>query len=132
MTPQEAAALLTYANQVDARVQLNEANADVWAHALRNTDYTKARWCVREHYSSDVDGGPPRSIAPGMIRARVNDLTRAAEDKRAQVQRRKDALELEATPRHRPLAPRNEAEESMTPFQRMMSRYVDGIKSLEQ
>ena len=43
MTPAEATAALTYANQLDPLVPLNEASADLWAHALATVTYDQAR-----------------------------------------------------------------------------------------
>lgn len=128
MTPQEASTLLTYANQIDARVQLTESNAEVWAYALRNVDYAKARWCIREHYASHVDGGPPSSLAPGMIRARVGELSRAAEGRRTAIAKTQEVKALESVgdvlrsdPDEKPGASR---------FQQLMEQYQANMKNV--
>lgn len=121
MTPQEAIALLTYANQIDARIQLNESNSEVWAYALRNTDYQKAKWCIREHYASHVDGGPPRSLAPGMVRARVGELTHAAEGKRAAIEAARAATSIERAPKP----------EGKSRFALLMEQYETNVKTMD-
>jgi hypothetical protein len=121
MTPQEAIALLTYANQIDARIQLNESNSDVWAYALKNVDYQKAKWCIREHYASHVDGGPPRSLAPGMVRARVGELSRVAEGKRAALEAAQASKQIERAPRPK----------GMSRFQEIMSQAGLHVKSMD-
>lgn len=124
MTPQEAIALLTYANQIDARIQLNESNSDVWAYALKNVDYQKAKWCIREHYASHVDGGPPRSLAPGMVRARVGELSRAAEGKRVAIEVAKERQAIES-------AEPSPAPSGKSRFRELMDQYAGNMKTMD-
>ena len=79
MTPAEATAALTYANQLDPLVPLNEASADLWAHALATVTPTKpagsSATTTKDKAQTGKDGHPstrrssantpePRSNAP--------------------------------------------------------------------
>ena len=52
MNEQEVRALLTYANQIDARIQLNEATSDTWLFALGHIGFTQAKYCVKLYYAT--------------------------------------------------------------------------------
>jgi hypothetical protein len=80
MTPQECAAALTYANQIDPRVQLNDATLDVWENALAHADSTQVRWIIKEHYSSGVNANEAHQpmITAALVRRRITDETNRA------------------------------------------------------
>lgn len=75
MNVDEAAALLTHANQLDALVSLNDANVDVWWASLKNQDYAKATWCLQDYYANTTPGrdGRTPSITPPVLRKRIAD-----------------------------------------------------------
>lgn len=60
-------ALLTFVNQVDARVSLNESNAQVWAFSLDQVDVAVAKQAVMEFYKSE----PILAASPAAIRKRA-------------------------------------------------------------
>lgn len=70
MDHKQTIAMLTWINQVDPRVMLNEANADVWAYAMRNVTGDVAKQAVLEHYKAN------ESIAasPGAISKRAANI----------------------------------------------------------
>lgn len=69
MNEQEVALALTYANQADPRVQLTDANIDIWWEGLRATDANAARWAIKKHYaSSNANGEGAAVVNPAIIR----------------------------------------------------------------
>jgi len=68
-------AMLTWVNQVDPRVMLNEANADVWAYSMRSVAADVAKQAVLEHYKAN------ESIAasPGAISKRAANIKASRE-----------------------------------------------------
>jgi len=88
MDHKQTIAMLTWVNQVDPRVMLNEANVDVWAYSMRSVDPAVAKQAVLEHYKAN------ESIAasPGAISKRAANIKasreagqRAIEPPRSQV-----------------------------------------------
>lgn len=75
MDTRQAIALLTFINQVDPRVMLNEASAEVWGFALAPVALGDAKQAVMEHYRS-VEG---MAASPAAIRKRALAL-RSARD----------------------------------------------------
>ncbi len=67
MDTRQTIALLTFVNQVDARVMLNESNAEVWAFALAPIELAEAKQAVMEHYRS-VEGV---AVSPAAVRKRA-------------------------------------------------------------
>ena len=53
MDHKQTIAMLTWINQVDARVLLNEAAAETWAYAMRNVATDVAKQAVLEHYKAN-------------------------------------------------------------------------------
>lgn len=90
MTPEETAILMTYANQIDARVQLTDASVDVWHAALTRIEFEAGRWGIQDYYANanpnDSRGLP--SLLPATLRHRVN----AERDRRIAMQSAKRAL----------------------------------------
>ena len=91
MTPTEATAALTYASQLDARVPVNEANADLWASALAGMSVEQVKWIIKDHYTRSTDfRGEVPALTPAVIRRRGRIEAERAAAKRAA---------LEAAPR---------------------------------
>lgn len=88
MTPVEATAALTYANQLDPRVPVNEANADLWASALVGNTADQVKWVIKDHYTRSLNGrGEPQTITPAAIRHRARVENERAAAKRAALTR---------------------------------------------
>jgi len=70
MDHKQTIAMLTWVNQVDPRVMLNEANVDVWAYSMRSVEPAVAKQAVLEHYKAN------ESIAasPGAISKRASNI----------------------------------------------------------
>ena len=70
MDHKQTIAMLTWINQVDPRVMLNQAAAETWAYSLRNVDPAVAKQAVLEHYKAN------ESIAasPGAISKRAANI----------------------------------------------------------
>lgn len=77
MDTRQAIALLTFINQVDARVMLNEASAEVWGFALAPVALPEAKQAVMEHYRS-VEGA---AVSPAGIRKRALAIRASTEAK---------------------------------------------------
>ncbi|MFI8412822.1 hypothetical protein ACIGB6_10130 [Paeniglutamicibacter gangotriensis] len=73
MTPAEAAAILTHANQLDAFLPVNDANTDAWWMALKNHEFKNAKWAVSTYYAETPVGRDGRvpSLAPRTLRDRI-------------------------------------------------------------
>lgn len=74
MTPEQCAALMTYANQIDARIQLNDPTLDAWWSSIGSLDFEAAKWGIKDYYANanpnDNRGLP--SLLPASLRHRVN------------------------------------------------------------
>jgi len=77
MDHKQTIAMLTWINQVDPRVMLNEANVEVWAYAMSSTPADVAKQAVLEHYKAN------ESIAasPGAISKRASNIRTSREAK---------------------------------------------------
>lgn len=87
MKSEECMALLTYTNQIDARVQLNEATFDVWWMAMQRHSFEQAKWCVKVYYATtnpNSDRGLP-ALSASMLRYRVSEQRDRAESKRSAI-----------------------------------------------
>lgn len=75
MSPDEAATLLAFANQVDPLVSVNDANAEVWWAALQRQEFAKAKWCITDYYANTAPGRDGRipALTPGVLRHRIGD-----------------------------------------------------------
>lgn len=67
MDMRQTIALLTFVNQVDARVMLNESSAEVWAFSLASVELPVAKQAVMEYYKA-VEGV---AASPAAIRKRA-------------------------------------------------------------
>lgn len=77
MDHKQTIAMLTWINQVDPRVMLNEASAETWAYAMSNIPVDVAKQAVLEHYKAH------ESIAasPGAISKRAANIKNSREAK---------------------------------------------------
>ena len=93
MDHKQTIAMLTWINQVDPRVMLNEAAVDVWAYAMSNIPGDVAKQAVLEHYKAN------ESIAasPGVISKRAANIKNSREAKA-------QALEPPAAPFKHPMS----------------------------
>jgi hypothetical protein len=75
MDHKQTIAMLTWINQVDPRVMLNQAAAETWAYSLRSVDPAVAKQAVLEHYKAN------ESIAasPGAISKRAANIKASRE-----------------------------------------------------
>ena len=53
MDNREVVAMLTWINQVDPRVMLNEASVETWAYSMRTVTTHDAKLAVLEHYRAN-------------------------------------------------------------------------------
>lgn len=69
MEGHEVAQAMTYANQIDPRLQLTDANVDVWWEGLQSIPADAARWAIKKHYaSSNANGEGAPVVNPAIIR----------------------------------------------------------------
>ena len=75
MDHKQTIAMLTWINQVDPRVMLNEANVEVWAYSMQAYPVDIAKQAVLEHYKAH------ESIAatPGAISKRAGNIRTSRE-----------------------------------------------------
>jgi len=93
MDHKQTIAMLTWINQVDPRVMLNEANVDVWAYAMSNVAPDIAKQAVLEHYKANEN----IAASPGAISKRAQNIKNSREAKQA-------ALEPPAAPFKHPMS----------------------------
>jgi len=93
MDHKQTIAMLTWINQVDPRVMLNEANVDVWAYAMSNVAPDIAKQAVLEHYKANEN----IAASPGAISKRAQNIKNSREAKQA-------ALEPPAPPFKHPMS----------------------------
>ena len=88
MIPEECMALLTYTNQIDPRVQLNEPTFDAWWMALEHKSFDQAKWCVKSYYATANPNsvGGVAALSPATLRQRISGM-------REQTDARQRALE---------------------------------------
>lgn len=70
-------AMLTWINQVDPRVMLNEASAETWAYAMSSTPADVAKQAVLEHYKAHEQF----AASPGAISKRAANIKTSREAK---------------------------------------------------
>jgi hypothetical protein len=82
MDHKQTIAMLTWINQVDPRVMLNEASAETWAYAMRNVPQDVAKQAVLEHYKAH------ESIAasPGAISKRAANIKTSRDAKTSAIE----------------------------------------------
>ena len=77
MDHKQTIAMLTWINQVDPRVMLNEANVEVWAYAMSATPADVAKQAVLEHYKHNEG----IAASPGAISKRAANIRNSREAK---------------------------------------------------
>jgi len=77
MDHKQTIAMLTWINQVDPRVMLNEANVEVWAYAMSATPADIAKQAVLEHYKANDS----IAASPGAISKRAANIRNSREAK---------------------------------------------------
>jgi len=77
MDHKQTIAMLTWINQVDPRVMLNEANVEVWAYAMSATPPDVAKQAVLEHYKANEG----IAASPGAISKRAANIRNSREAK---------------------------------------------------
>lgn len=85
MNEVEVAHALTYANQIDPRLQTNDANVEVWWEGLRTVDVNAARWAIKKHYAGQNGNGEGAHVVnPATIRRLITaELNRREQHERA-------------------------------------------------
>jgi len=79
MDHKQTIAMLTWINQVDPRVMLNEASAETWAYAMANIPADVAKQAVLEHYKAHEQF----AASPGAISKRAANIKTSREAKQA-------------------------------------------------
>ena len=77
---------MTYANQIDARIQLNDATLDAWWVAMEHVDFDAAKWGITDYYAKANPNGTHgvQVLLPAALKHRVNaEVERRAARKRA-------------------------------------------------
>lgn len=84
MTPEEAATVLTYINQADPLVPLNDTTSDVWWEAIKRFEFDQAIWCIKDYYANTKPdwSGKIQPLAPAVLRSRISDAQERATAKR--------------------------------------------------
>jgi hypothetical protein len=75
MDHKQTIAMLTWINQVDPRVMLNQAAAETWAYSLRSVDPAVAKQAVLEHYKANESV----AASPGAISKRAANIKASRE-----------------------------------------------------
>jgi hypothetical protein len=116
MDHKQTIAMLTWINQVDPRVMLNEASAETWAYAMANIPPDVAKQAVLEHYKAHEQ----YAATPGAISKRAANIKTSREAKQA-------ALEPPAAPFKHPMSwrARNPEEWDRLMEQGRMERQAD-------
>lgn len=71
---------LAFANQIDPRVQMNDATAEVWQAALHAHEPVKVRWAITQHYgTSNANGEGTYAITPARIRRLIQNKAETVE-----------------------------------------------------
>lgn len=79
----KVAEALTYLNQLDSRIDLNDTASDMWFYAIGHMDFQKVIWIIRDYYANakpGFSGGVP-PLTPGMLKSRMNEMETRTESK---------------------------------------------------
>lgn len=93
MDRRETIAMLTWINQVDPRVMLNESSVELWEYSLANIPVDIGKQAVLEHYKANDS----IAASPGAISKRAANIRGSREAKLS-------ALEPAVTPFKHPLS----------------------------
>lgn len=88
MTPQECAVIMTYANQLDPRIQLNDPTLDVWLTATANLSVEEAKWGIKDYYANanPNDNRGTQPLQPATLRYRVSQARERHQAKAAAIE----------------------------------------------
>ena len=81
MDTKQTIAMLTWINQVDPRVMLNEANVEVWAYSMSAYPADIAKEAVLQHYKANDS----IAASPGAISKRALNIKSSREAKNAAI-----------------------------------------------
>lgn len=79
----KVAEALTYLNQLDNRIDLNDTASDMWFYAIGHMDFQKVIWIIRDYYANarpGFSGGVP-PLTPGMLKSRMREMEERSESK---------------------------------------------------
>lgn len=80
MNFKESKMAVAFANQIDPRVQMNDATAEVWLAALRAHEPVKVRWAITQHYGTgNANGEGTYAITPARIRRLIQSKAEEVE-----------------------------------------------------
>lgn len=82
MDHKQTIAMLTWINQVDPRVMLNEANVEVWAYAMKTFPVDIAKQAVLEHYKANDSV----AASPGAISKRAGNIRTSREARQSAIE----------------------------------------------
>jgi hypothetical protein len=82
MDHKQTIAMLTWINQVDPRVMLNEANVEVWAYSMQSYPVDIAKQAVLEHYKAHENIG----ATPGAISKRAGNIRTSREARQSAIE----------------------------------------------
>lgn len=69
MKPPEIAQAITYANQIDPRIQITDPLVDVWVIGLSHVRADLTKWAIQKYYAdANGDGRGSQPITPAVIR----------------------------------------------------------------
>lgn len=76
MDRREVIAMLTWVNQTDARVLLNEASAELWGNAMAPVRSAEAKQAVLDHYERNETACTPAGIRKRALAIRETQLAK--------------------------------------------------------
>lgn len=80
MNLRDTKAAIAFANQIDARVQMNDATAEVWQVTLQAHETIKVRWAITQHYATgNANGEGTHAITPARIRRLIQSKAETVE-----------------------------------------------------
>lgn len=81
MNLKETKMAIAFANQIDPRIQVNDANAEVWHASLHAHDPVKVRWAITQHYAtSNANGEGTHAVTPARIRRSIQAKAETVEN----------------------------------------------------
>jgi hypothetical protein len=86
VTPEDVVGCVTYLNQIDPRIQLNDSTTDLWFYAIESLQVDQVRWVIRDYYatSNPNQSGGVQPITPATLKHRLASMReRAAARSRA-------------------------------------------------
>lgn len=83
MNEEQVVHCLTYLNQLDPRVQINDASSDLWFYAIEALPADQVVWVIRDYYATaNPNGvGGVQSLTPATLKHRLRDMRERTESK---------------------------------------------------